>query len=493
MTEYVLQATGIKKTFSGVVALKRGELNLRKGTIHALCGGNGAGKSTFLNVLMGIYARDEGEILLNSLPVKFSSPSQALKAGISFISQELEPVPDMTVAENIYLGREPKKLGGLVVNKDLMEVDTSKLLRDLKFDISASSLMRELSLSQIQLVEIAKAISYNARIIIMDEPTSAIGEQEVDDLFETMHQLKESGTSIIYVSHRMNELFRIADDYSIFRDGQFIQSGAMNEINHHELINLILGSELEEEYAKFNQLTDSPLLHVHQLELEEAFSSIDLTLHQGEILGVFGLMGAGRSEFLETLFGIREPSQGEIELSGERYQPQSPKQAMDKGLALVTEDRKGSGLFLEASVLKNISYASLNQLSHWGLVKLNQEQTVSDDMFDRFSIKATKDMEVKSLSGGNQQKVVLAKWMATQPKVLLLDEPTRGVDVGAKREIYQFMSQFAREGKAIILVSSEIPEILGMSDRVIVFRKGKVTGELSREELSQEALSRLAS
>lgn len=493
MTEYVLQATGIKKTFSGVVALKRGELNLRKGTIHALCGGNGAGKSTFLNVLMGIYARDEGEILLNSLPVKFSSPSQALKAGISFISQELEPVPDMTVAENIYLGREPKKLGGLVVNKELMEADTNKLLQDLKFDISASSLMRELSLSQIQLVEIAKAISYNARIIIMDEPTSAIGEQEVDDLFETMHQLKASGTSIIYVSHRMNELFRIADDYSIFRDGQFIQSGAMKEINHHELINLILGSELEEEYAKFNQLTDSPLLRVHQLENEEAFSSIDLTLYQGEILGVFGLMGAGRSEFLETLFGIREPSQGEIELSGERYRPQSPKQAMDKGLALVTEDRKGSGLFLEASVLKNISYASLNQFSRWGLVKLNQEQTVSDDMFDRFSIKATKDMEVKSLSGGNQQKVVLAKWMATQPKVLLLDEPTRGVDVGAKREIYQFMSQFAREGKAIILVSSEIPEILGMSDRVIVFRKGKVTGELSREELTQEALSRLAS
>ncbi|MBD1555630.1 sugar ABC transporter ATP-binding protein [Vibrio sp. S9_S30] len=493
MTEYVLQATGIKKTFSGVVALKRGDLNLRKGTIHALCGGNGAGKSTFLNVLMGIYARDEGEILLNSLPVKFSSPSQALKAGISFISQELEPVPDMTVAENIYLGREPKKFGGFVVDKALMEGNTSQLLHELKFDISANAFMRELSLSQIQLVEIAKAISYNARIIIMDEPTSAIGEQEVNDLFDTMRQLKASGTSIIYVSHRMNELFRIADDYSIFRDGQFIQSGAMKDINHHELINLILGSELEEEYAKFNQLTDRPLLRVHQLALAEAFSPIDLTLHQGEILGVFGLMGAGRSEFLETLFGLREPSQGEIELGDERYQPRSPKQAMEKGFALVTEDRKGSGLFLESSVVKNISYASLNQLSRRGVVTLKQEQTVSDEMFERFSIKATKDMDVKSLSGGNQQKVVLAKWMATQPKVLLLDEPTRGVDVGAKREIYQFMSQFAREGKAIILVSSEIPEILGMSDRVIVFRKGKITGELTREALSQEALSKLAS
>ncbi len=493
MTEYVLQATGIKKTFSGVVALERGELNLRKGTIHALCGGNGAGKSTFLNILMGIYARDEGEILLNGLPVRFSSPAQALKAGVSFISQELEPVPDMTVAENIYLGREPKKLSGLVVDKSLMEANTSQLLQELKFDISASSFMRELSLSQIQLVEIAKAISYDARIIIMDEPTSAIGEQEVEDLFETMHQLKDSGTSIVYVSHRMNELFRIADDYSIFRDGQFIQSGAMEDINHHELINLILGSELEEEYSKFNQLTDSPLMKVNQLEYEDAFSSIDLTLHQGEILGVFGLMGAGRSEFLETLFGIREPTQGDIELNGESYHPQSPKQAMEKGLALVTEDRKGSGLFLDASVLKNISYASLTQLSRWGVVKRNNEQKVSDEMFDRFSIKATKDIEVKSLSGGNQQKVVLAKWMATQPQVLLLDEPTRGVDVGAKREIYQFMSQFAREGRAIILVSSEIPEILGMSDRVIVFRKGKITGELAREALSQEALSRLAS
>ncbi|BCL70948.1 enolase [Vibrio nigripulchritudo] len=493
MTEYVLQATGIKKTFSGVVALKNGELNLRKGTIHALCGGNGAGKSTFLNVLMGIYARDEGEILLNSLPVKFASPSQALRAGISFISQELEPVPAMTVAENIYLGREPKKLGGLVVDKETMEANTAQLLKELKFDISATALMRDLSLSQIQLVEIAKAISYQARIIIMDEPTSAIGEQEVDDLFETMRQLKASGTSIIYVSHRMNELFRIADDYSIFRDGQFIQSGSMQDIDHHELINLILGSELEEEYAKFNQLTDEPLMQVHQLGNEETFEPVDLTLHQGEILGIFGLMGAGRSEFLETVFGIREPSQGEVELNGERYLPDSPKQAMNKGLALVTEDRKGSGLFLESSVLQNISYASLNHLSRWGVLKLNREQDVSNDMFDRFSIKATKDMPVKSLSGGNQQKVVLAKWMATQPKVLLLDEPTRGVDVGAKREIYQFMSQFAQEGRAIILVSSEIPEILGMSDRVIVFRKGKVAGELSKEALSQEALSRLAS
>ncbi|PSJ45361.1 D-xylose ABC transporter ATP-binding protein [Zobellella endophytica] len=491
--EYLLEAKSIKKSFSGVPALRNGSLKLRRGSVHALCGGNGAGKSTFLNILMGLLQRDAGDIYIEGKPVHFSGPSDALDAGISIISQELEPVPGMTVAENLYLGREPK-ISGFIVNYRKMFGDAEQLLQDLHFDISPRTLMSKLSLAQIQLVEIAKAISYNSKIIIMDEPTSAIGEKEAELLFSSIRRLQTRGTSIIYVSHRMNELYQIADEYTIFRDGQFIESGEMTEIDRRTLINNILGAELEEEFTKFNTPNENILLEVNGFTRKPVFEDISLRLYDGEILGIFGLMGAGRSEFLETLFGTFELDEGYASVKGTPFVPVSPKAAMQAGMALVTEDRKGSGLVLEGSVKDNISLASLHSVSRLGVVQRTKEVASVDRLVTQFSVKAaSRELAVKHMSGGNQQKVVLAKWMKTEPCILLLDEPTRGVDVGAKREIYHFMSEFARDGKAIIMVSSEIPEVLGMCDRVIVFRRGKMTGELKGDGLTQENLAKLAS
>lgn len=491
--EYLLEARSIRKSFSGVPALRDGCLRLKRGSVHALCGGNGAGKSTFLNILMGLLQRDAGDIYVDGKPVHFSGPSDALDAGISIISQELEPVPGMTVAENLYLGREPK-ISGFIVNYRKMFGDADKLLQDLHFDISSRTMMSELSLAQIQLVEIAKAISYNSKIIIMDEPTSAIGEKEAELLFSSIRRLQKRDTSIIYVSHRMNELYKIADEYTIFRDGQFIESGKMAEIDRRALINNILGAELEEEFTKFNLLGEKVLLDIKDYTRKTAFENISLKLHDGEILGIFGLMGAGRSEFLETLFGIFELDEGEASVNGVPFSPVSPKAAMRAGLALVTEDRKGSGLVMEGSVRANISLASLDSVSRLGVVQRAREIASVDTLVNKFKVKAaSRELAVRHMSGGNQQKVVLAKWMRTDPCILLLDEPTRGVDVGAKREIYHFMSEFARDGKAIIMVSSEIPEVLGMCDRVIVFRRGKMTGELKGNALTQDNLAKLAS
>lgn len=489
----LLEAQGITKAFSGVPALKNGQLVLRAGSVHALCGGNGAGKSTFLNILMGLYTRDDGKIYVNSAPVQFTGPADALKAGISMISQELEPIPEMTVAENIYLGREPRR-AGVLVNYRQMNKDCEELMNELHMNISPTALMRELSLAQIQLVEIAKAISCRSRILIMDEPTSAIGEQETEILFEAIRRLKSRGAGIIYVSHRMNELYQIADEYTIFRDGEFIESGKMAEIDRHTLVNTILGAELEEEFAKFNQLGDDMLLEVTDLSREGMFDGVSLNVREGEILGIFGLMGAGRSEFLEALFGLHHVDKGEIKMRRSLVSPKSPIDSMKVGLALVTEDRKASGLCLDASVAHNIALASLPERANSGVVKAGAEKRIVQESIKQFSIKtATAELPVRSLSGGNQQKVVLAKWMQTSPSLLLLDEPTRGVDVGAKREIYHFMSEFARDDKAIVMVSSEIPEIIGMCDRVVVFKRGKVSGELAGNEITQEQLARLAS
>lgn len=490
---YLLEATDIAKAFSGVPALHNGHLRLRRGRVHALCGGNGAGKSTFLNILMGLLQRDQGSILLDGQPVHFHGPADALHAGISMISQELEPVPGMSVAENLFLGRQPRKLGCLVDYRQLYR-NTRTLLTDLGIELSPRTMMSELSLAQIQLVEIAKAISWNARIIIMDEPTSAIGDKETELLFAAIRRLKANGTGIVYVSHRMNELYSIADDYTIFRDGQFIATGTMDSIDRATLINTILGAELEEEFTKQNAPTRDILMEVKDYSLAPLFENINLTLHKGEILGIFGLMGAGRSEFLEALFGLRDHTSGSATINGKPYAARHPREAMQRGLALVTEDRKGSGLVTLASVRHNTSMASLPEVSNWGVMQFRKEESSVQSLIERFSIKtASQNMAVQHMSGGNQQKVVLAKWMRTRPDILILDEPTRGVDVGAKREIYQFMSEFSRGERAVIMVSSEIPEILGMSDRVVVFKRGRITGELAGADLTQDKLAGLAS
>nr|WP_300315321.1 sugar ABC transporter ATP-binding protein [Halomonas sp.] len=490
---YLLHAEGIRKSFSGVPALLDGHLALRPGTVHALCGGNGAGKSTLLNILMGIIERDAGTVRMKGHEVTFNSPHAALKAGIAMISQELEPVPEMSVAENIYLGREPRTRLGLIDHR-AMQRQTCELLASLELDLAPDAKLGNLSIADMQMVEIARAISQDAHIIIMDEPTSAIGERETELLFSAIGRLKQRGAGIIYVSHRMNELYRIADDYTIMRDGTFIESGAMADIDRHRLITTVLGKELDEEYAKFNRPGDNTLLEVDGYGRGSAFQQVSLHLKCGEILGIFGLMGSGRSEFLDALFGAAPADHGEARLEGSPYHPRHPGDAMRAGFAYVTEDRKGSGLVMDASIKRNVTLASIADVAHAGLINESRENLATRPFIDRLHIKASSvDMPVRQMSGGNQQKVVLAKWLQTNPRILMLDEPTRGVDVGAKREIYAFMSEFAQDDRAILMTSSEIPEVLGMSDRVLVFRKGRISGELSGSELTQENLVRLSS
>lgn len=489
----LLHAEGITKAFSGVPALVDGRLALRAGTVHALCGGNGAGKSTLLNILMGILKRDAGTVRMEGREVRFDSPHDALSAGIAIISQELEPVPDMSVAENIYLGREPRRRFGLIDHRTMRE-QAAELLASLELDLAPDAKLGSLSIADMQMVEIARAISRDARVIIMDEPTSAIGERETELLFAAIERLKARDTGIIYVSHRMNELYRIADDYTIMRDGAYIESGAMASIDRHHLITTVLGKELDEEFAKFNAPGDKTLLEVDGYGRDDAFQDVSLHLRSGEILGIFGLMGSGRSEFLDALFGAVPANQGEARLDGNHYRPRRPADAMRAGFAYVTEDRKGSGLVMDASIKRNVTLASIPEVARSGLISEPSENRATLPFVDKLQIKASSvDMPVQQMSGGNQQKVVLAKWLQTDPRILMLDEPTRGVDVGAKREIYAFMSEFARDDRAIIMTSSEIPEVLGMSDRVIVFRKGRVSGELSGDELTQENLVRLSS
>ncbi|MGY0398484.1 MAG: sugar ABC transporter ATP-binding protein [Ostreibacterium sp.] len=489
---FLLQAREIKKSFSSVPALKNGQLNLRSGSVHALCGGNGAGKSTFLSILMGMLAKDAGIVTIDGKIVNFSAPADALKSGISMITQELEPIPEMTVAENILLGREPRR-ARFFVNRQKMNETCDKLLQEIAINVESDTLMRDLSLAQTQLVEIAKAISYQSRIIIMDEPTSAIGDKETTILFSTIRKLKQYGTGIIYVSHRLDELYDIADDYTIFRDGEYICDGKMEDINRNMLISTVLGTQLKDEFGKCNHPNRTHLLEINHFSRYKSFENITLHLYEGEVLGIFGLMGSGRSKFLQALFGLDSIDNGEIKIHGEMFHLKTPKQAIHAGMALVTKDRKESGLYLDGSVMHNITLAALAKLSRVGFIDKATEAHNVKCSIEKLSIKmANPDLPVRNLSGGNQQKVVLAKWMQTDPSLLLLDEPTRGVDVGAKWEIYHFMSEFAVDGKGIIMVSSDIPEILGVCDRVIVFKKGRISGELAGSTMTQQQLITLA-
>lgn len=492
LSQALLEVVGLQKSFGGVVALSHGEFSLQPGSVHALCGGNGAGKSTFLTIVMGIQSRDAGSIRVKGRVVNFERPQDALAAGISIIEQELSPVPAMSVAENIYLGREPVRFLGRV-DFAAMNRDAQRLLDELKFAISAKTLMMDLSVAEVQLVEIAKALSYDAEVIIMDEPTSALGEAEADQLFAAITRLKEAGKGIIYVSHRLSEIFEIADSYTVFRDGAFVGSGALADVTRDDLIQMIVGRTLNEEFIKENEPMAEMALSVSGLNAEGAVRDVSFNVHRGEILGLYGLMGSGRSEIFERLFGLTEDRGGEIRLFGAPVDFRSPKEAIDKGLALVTEDRKGSGLVLTSDVRSNICLTQLEQLSFGPVMEPAREADAAERMINMFRIKTASDrLEVSDLSGGNQQKVVLGKWFLTSPKVLLLDEPTRGVDVGAKREIYRIMSDFARAGGAIVMISSETDEVLGMADRVVVMRDGRVSGEIPRSELKAETLVHLA-
>lgn len=490
--EELLRVEGVRKAFGQVVALKNAQFSLKRGSIHALCGGNGAGKSTFLSILMGFIRPDAGEIYVKGKRCEFHQPIEALHAGIAIVQQELSSIPDLTVAENIWLGREPRRFG--FVDFKQLNRQTAELLTDLHFDISPSEKMRNLSVAEQQLVEIAKALSHaDADIIIMDEPTSAIGEEDAQKIFDVITRLTEKGKGIIYVSHRLSEIFQIADTFTIFRDGTFITDGPLADITREKLIELIIGREIKDEFAKFNEPTDETIMEVRELSRDDQVQDISLTLKKGEILGIYGLVGSGRSEFLDLIFGIEHADKGTIKIGDRFLDKHTPKDAINAGIAYVTEDRKDTGLMLGRSINENINIASFGAISTGGFIHDRKERARADDMITLFNVKTPDaDQLVGNLSGGNQQKVVLGRWALIEPDVMLLDEPTRGVDVGAKKEIYKFMSEFALQGKGIVMVSSELSEIIGMSDRIIVFRDGRIAGELTAATATQTDLMKLA-
>jgi inositol transport system ATP-binding protein len=445
-----------------------------------------------MKVLIGMYIPDEGNITFLGNPVRIENTQQALRMGISMIHQELSPEPYMTVAENIYLGREPLGRFGLIDKKKMM-ADTRALLERLEIRIDPNKVMRELSVANTQMVEIAKAISYNSRLIIMDEPTSAITEREVAHLFQMVRVLKEQGVAIIYITHKMDEVFQIADDITVFRDGQYIATVPAAETNRNSLIAMMVGRELTNLFPKEEATIGEVVLSVRNLTRNGIVHDVSFDLRRGEILGLSGLMGAGRTEVIEGIFGIKPIDAGEIAINGQRVQIKAPSDAIRHGLALLTEDRKLSGIMGVLSVRDNMMIASLGSYTKGGFLNMRIiNQTCSREK-SRLELKTpTMDQLIKLLSGGNQQKVLVSRWLLTTPDILILDEPTRGIDVGAKSEIHRLMSKLAQEGKAILMISSELPEILGMSDRVLVMHEGRISGEFARQDATQESIMRAA-
>lgn len=492
-SDYILEMENITKEFPGVKALDNIRLKVGKGSIHGLMGENGAGKSTLMKILFGIYPSFSGKITFKGTELKLSSPKDALAHGISMIHQELSPIPYMTVAENIFLGREPvyAKTGWVHQKKVIEETET--LFDTLNIHIDPTVKMKDLSIANMQMVEIAKAISYRADLIIMDEPTSAITEKEVEHLFDMIHSLKQRGVSIIYISHKMDEIFRICDEITVLRDGQYIDTKPTHELTPNSLIQMMVGREIKQVFHKEQAEIKDVVLSVRNLSRQGKFHNISLEVRRGEILGVAGLMGAGRTEVMESIFGIHPPTSGEIYLHGKKVSIRSPADAIHHKIGLLTEDRKLTGAFLPLSVKDNMIISGLDKWLNFGYVNSRLVKKKCDQQVKQLNIRTPHlNQLIMHLSGGNQQKVLLARWLLTDPDLLILDEPTRGVDVGAKAEIHKLMSKLAQAGKAIIMISSEMPEILGMSDRIIVMHEGEQKGELSREEADQEKILEVA-
>lgn len=493
MGQTVLEMIGIKKSFSGIYALSGIDFSLELGEVHALLGENGAGKSTLIKVLGGIHQPDSGVIKINGKEVKIHNVPEARELGIGIIHQEIVLVPYLTVAQNLFLGREITS-GGRINMKETVR-RAQEMIGALGVNIRADELVENLTIAQQQMVEIVKAVSFNGNIIVMDEPTSSLSNEEVEQLFEIIARLKEKKVSIIYISHRMEELFRISDRVTIIRDGAYVGTRKTSETNPNELVAMMVGRDLQNFYVRdYNDLSKAPVaLEVKNLTSEGSFENVSFQVRKGEILGFAGLVGAGRSETMESVFGAREHQSGEIYLNGEKKCFKNPMQALKSGLAMVPEDRKKQGLILGNSVAFNLTLASLHFYMNGIAVSEKKRQVVIDEFYKKLKIKAASpEIEAGSLSGGNQQKVVLGKWLATRPEVLILDEPTRGVDVNAKYEIYRTINELAKEGIAIVMISSELPEIINMCDNVCVMRGGRLVGKLTREELSQEEIMKYA-
>ncbi len=491
--ELVLEMREIDKIFPGVHALKKVNFELRKGEVHALLGENGAGKSTLINVLGGVYPIDGGQILIDGQPVVIRQIKDAQQLGIAIIHQELVLVPHMTVAENIFMGREPRtKLG--TVDKKKMFRDAQEAIDAVGLCCSATDLVCKLSVAQQQLVEIAKALSYNAKIVVMDEPTSSLMTREVDILFDTIRKLRAKGVSIIYISHRMSEFFEIADRITVMRDGEYVTTRDVEQTNTDELVFLMVGRKLENYYTRTYNKPGETVLEVSGLSQKSTgLEDINFSLRKGEILGFSGLVGAGRSELMRCIVGIEKYDTGEIRLFGEPAGPMNTAQAQKKGLVMVPEDRKQQGLILLNSVGFNLTISVLESFIGLGVVNKCAENEIIERHIRALNIKTpSARQKVGNLSGGNQQKVLMGKWLATNPKILILDEPTRGVDVGAKAEIYMIIDRLAKEGISVIMVSSELNEIINMCDRVLVMSDGRITGELDRSEFTQELIMSFA-
>ncbi|HIF9159269.1 TPA: ribose ABC transporter ATP-binding protein RbsA [Photobacterium damselae] len=487
MTQPILALEGIEKAFPGVKALDNACLNVYPGRVMALMGENGAGKSTLMKVLTGIYSKDAGEVRYQGAPVHFHGPRHSQEAGISIIHQELNLIPELTIAENIFLGREKNNaFGGIKWAEMYREADA--LLKRLNVKHSSRQLLGELSLGEQQMVEIAKALSFKSQVIIMDEPTDALTDTETESLFNVINELRSEGCGIVYISHRLKEIFEICDDITVLRDGKFIGECRVADTDEDGLIEMMVGRRLDEQYPRIAVKHGTTCLEVKNLT-GSGINDVSFTLDRGEILGISGLMGAGRTELMKVIYGALTRESGDVILDGKIINPISPQDGLANGIAYISEDRKGDGLILGLSVKENMSICALEQLSNGIKIDQQQEVIAVEDFIRLFNIKTpTRDQIIGNLSGGNQQKVAIAKGLMTKPKVLILDEPTRGVDVGAKKEIYQLINQFKADGMSIILVSSEMPEVLGMSDRILVMHEGRISGEFTPEEANQEKL-----
>ena len=496
MSEYILELKDINKEFPGVKALDNVSLNLKAGAVHALMGENGAGKSTLMKCLFGIYSRDSGTITYNGVPVDFKGTKDAIESGIAMIHQELQPIPKMTIAENLFLGNYPVTKFKLV-DHDLMNEQTKVLLDEVGLHMNPKTLLQELTVSQMQLVEIAKALAHDAKVIIMDEPTSSLTATEVRILFEIINRLRDRNIAIVYISHKMEEILEISDDISIMRDGTYVGTWPASEMDNNRIIKYMVGRELKSLFPdKTNIVKEDITLRVENYSSPNplSFKECYFELKRGEILGIGGLVGSQRTELMEAVYGMRDISSGDLYHEGKKIVIKRPSDAIKNGIALVTEDRRFNGIFGVLSVSDNVAIASINQ--YVGLGNLLNQRDIDDvvnSSIKQLSIKtASNDTHIENLSGGNQQKVIISRWLANNPDILILDEPTRGIDVGAKFEIYEIINRLAAEGKSIILITSEMSELLGVSDRIMVMCEGRVSGFIDAKEATQEEVMFMA-
>jgi inositol transport system ATP-binding protein len=487
-----LRVSQIEKSFPGVKALDKIDFKVRRGTVHALCGENGAGKSTLMKIINGIYKPDAGQIFIDEKPVKIQNPIHARQHGIAMIAQELNYVPEMSIEENLFLGRLPVKKYRNVDWKQLRR-KTLEFLKEEKLHYKPSQKMKTLTVSDIQMLEIIKAISNNAEIIVMDEPTSSITQREVEMLFKKIKELKKQGVSIVYISHKLDEVFQIADDITIFRDGTVVESHPASEMTMDQVISLMVGRKMENIYPKENVEIGEKLLEARNLYSDGIFKDINFNVKKGEIVGFAGLVGAGRTEVMRALFGLDPLTGGEILINNKKVSIKKVSDSINHKMVMLSEDRRRYGIIPIRSVMENASISSLEKVIYKGYAHEKEERKIVGEYFKKMNVKTPSlDTPIQALSGGNQQKVLFAKWMLREPEILILDEPTRGIDVGAKFEIYKLTVEMAKQGKAVIMVSSELPELIGMCDRIYVMSQGKITGELSREDFSQEAIMKYA-